>query len=34
MATVLEQLAREKAGQKVARVEQLKSTPATRMVAD
>jgi hypothetical protein len=32
MATVLEQLARKK--EKTARVEQLKSTPATRTVAD
>jgi hypothetical protein len=34
MATVLEQLARGKAGQKTARVEQLKNTPETRTVAD
>jgi hypothetical protein len=32
MATVLEQLARKK--EKTARVEQLKSTPATRTVDD
>jgi hypothetical protein len=34
MAVVLEQLTREKARQKTARVEQLKNTPETRTVAD
>jgi hypothetical protein len=34
MATVLERPAREKAEQKIARVEQLRNTPATRTVAD